>query len=82
LPSGLLVVLYLFSQLRLDCVVWREPKRAGITYDADAPDPQQPGKGLPDRPIQTGVADAFEKDRIGLAQNVELRASDFEGRDL
>jgi hypothetical protein len=49
----------------------------GVTHDPDALDRQQHGEGLPHRAIETGVADFLEKDRIGLAQDIELGARDL-----
>src|SRR5437660_3454597 len=50
-----------------------------VAHHADASDRQQHGKGLPDRIVEAGVADLLQKDRIGLAQDVELCPSDLAG---
>ena len=50
---------------------------ARVAHDADAPDRQQHGKGLPDRVVEPGVTDLFDKDRIGLAQDFEPIAGDL-----
>src|SRR5205085_11186619 len=52
---------------------------AAVAHHADAPDRQQHGKGLPDRVVETGVADFFEEDRVGLAQDVQFYAGDLAG---
>src|ERR1700730_16061147 len=50
-----------------------------VAHHADAPHRQQDGKRLPDRVVETGVADLLQEDRVGLAQDVELRAGDLAG---
>ena len=50
---------------RADAVI-----RAIVAHHADRPDRQQHGERLPDRIVETGVADLFEIDGIGLAQNI------------
>src|SRR5437762_4983476 len=51
--------------------------RARIAHDADRLHRQQHGEGLPDRVVESGIADLFEEHRIGLAQDVELVARDL-----
>ena len=51
----------------------------GIAHDADRLDRQEHGEGLPDRVVKSGIADLFEIDRIGLAQDVGLVAGDLAG---
>jgi hypothetical protein len=48
--------------------------RAVVAHDADALHRQQHGEGLPDRVVEAGVADLFEIDGVGLAQDLELLA--------
>ena len=48
-----------------------------IAHHADRLDRQQHGKGLPDRIIQTGLADFLEIDRVRLAQYVAALLGHF-----
>ena len=52
---------------------------APVAHHADGLDRQQHREGLPDRVVQPGVADFFEIDRIGLAQDVAAFLGDFAG---
>src|SRR5215471_5539532 len=56
-----------------------EIEGARVAHHPDAPDRQQYREGLPDRIVETGAADLFEKHRIGLAQDVELGPRDLAG---
>ena len=43
-----------------------------VTHDANGADGKQNGEGLPDRIVETGVADFFQIDLIGLPQDGQL----------